>query len=93
MSLLPDADIEHLFATLPKPSLETAHSPKAWCDVSLLKLEGHSGGTHSVKLDNMSGPIIGAAAIGCTTLTFDFQHSLNCRVLSPLVSSKAIATL
>ena len=88
--LLPDADIKHVSATLPKHSLETAHRAKAWCRFPLLKLEG---GTHSVEVVIMNGPVIGGAATVGTTLAFDLQHGLNCRVLSPSVSSKPVATL
>ncbi|DBA94576.1 TPA: hypothetical protein ACH3X1_002160 [Trebouxia sp. C0004] len=93
MSLLPDADSEKFSATLPKHFVINANSAKAWCKVPLLKPEGHSGGTCSVKLHNMSGHIIGGAAIVSITLAFDFQHGFNCRVSSPSVSSKPVAIL
>ncbi len=77
---VPSTSVQHEY------SLEPAHSAKAWCKFALLKLEGHSGGTYSVRLDNMSGPITGGAAIVSTILTFDFQYVFNCRVSSPSVS-------
>ena len=88
MSLLSDADIEHICATLPKHPLEPAHSAKARCKFALLKLEGHSGGTYSVRLDNMSGPIIAGAAIVSTILTFDFQHCVQLQGVITIIQLK-----
>ena len=46
----------------------------------------------ALKVDNMSGPIIGGVATVSTTLMFYFQHGLDCRVSPPSISSKAVAT-
>jgi hypothetical protein len=93
ISLPPDADVEQFSATFPKHFVKIADSPKAWGKFFQLKPGGHSGGTYSVKFHIMSGHIIGLAAIVSTPLAFEFQHGLNCRVSSPSVSSKPVATL